>query len=153
MIDASCEEYRREGLATIEKTPEPMSPIKQLPGGRFVAIFRERAQCDYKGVLRGGWAIAFEAKRTDKDRIYQSAVTKRQAGCLEDMSRVGAICFVLVSIKMERFYRVPWPVWREIGDLYGRKYMTEKELKEFQVPASLTRIRFLTETEEIKWNP
>lgn len=138
MIDASCEAYRRAGMAIIEKTPEPMAPIKPLPGGRFIAIFRERAQCDYKGVIRGGWSIAFEAKRTDKDRIYQKAVTERQAQCLGDMYRLGANCFVLV--------------WENMADLYGRKYMTEADLAEFEVTASPDRINFLSEEElALKW--
>lgn len=152
MIDASCEAYRRAGMAIIEKTPEPMAPIKPLPGGRFIAIFRERAQCDYKGVLRGGWSIAFEAKRTDKDRIYQKAVTERQAQCLGDMYRLGANCFVLVSFRMRRFFRVPWLVWEEMAALYGRRYITEAELAEFEVIASSGRINFLDEEElALKW--
>lgn len=152
LIDASCEAYRRAGMAIIEKTPEPMAPIKPLPGGRFIAIFRERAQCDYKGVLRGGWSIAFEAKRTDKDRIYQKAVTERQAQCLGDMYRLGANCFVLVSIRMHRCFRVPWLVWENMADLYGRKYMTEADLAEFEVTASPDRINFLSEEElALKW--
>ena len=43
-IDAALARYDRLGLATVEKTPEPMRPIKRLTEGRFVAVFEKPAQ-------------------------------------------------------------------------------------------------------------
>ena len=59
---------------------------------------------------------------------------------------------MLVSIRMRRFFRVPWLVWENMADLYGRKYMTEADLAEFEVTASPNRINFLSEEElALKW--
>ena len=63
IIDNACAYYRSIGLADIEKTPEPMRPIGSPDrAGRFLACYTKQAQPDYKGVLKGGRAINFEAK-------------------------------------------------------------------------------------------
>ena len=41
------------------------------------------------------------------------------------------------------FYRVPWPVWRDMAEIYGRKYMTHAELSRYEVPATAGFIKFL----------
>ena len=79
IIDAGCNYYRVKGAADIEKTPEPMRPIKDMGGGKFLAVYTKAAQADYKGLLAGGRAINFEAKHTDTGRMEQSRVTEDQA--------------------------------------------------------------------------
>lgn len=69
-IDAAFEYYRNQGSAIIEKTPEPMRPIKNLGAGKFIAFFERKAQPDYKGVIKGGQAVIFEAKFTSADRSH-----------------------------------------------------------------------------------
>ena len=53
IIDAGCNYYRVKGAADIEKTPEPMRPIKDMGGGKFLAVYTKAAQADYKGLLAG----------------------------------------------------------------------------------------------------
>ena len=38
-IDASLEYYRSRGFAAVEKTPEPMKPLKDLGQGKFIACY------------------------------------------------------------------------------------------------------------------
>lgn len=134
IIDVTCINYKNNNLAVIEKTPEPMKPIKSLGGGRFVAHFEKQAQPDYKGALNTGQAIVFEAKHTDKDRIQRNRLTDEQMESLELYSKMGAICFVLVSIGMDKFYRVPWEVWKNMKNIYNYKHMKLKDLEEYKVP-------------------
>lgn len=47
------------------------------------------------------------------------------------------------------FYRVPWPVWRDMAEIYGRKYMTHAELSRYEVPATAGFIKFLHGIEEV----
>ena len=61
-IDYSLAYYRSAGLAVIEKTPEPMRPIKSLGNGRFVAHYAKAAQPDYKGVLKELRRFRFQPK-------------------------------------------------------------------------------------------
>ena len=70
IINSACAYYCSIGLADVEKTPEPMKPIGSPDrAGRFIACYTKQAQPDYKGILRGGKAVNFEAKHTDSDPL------------------------------------------------------------------------------------
>ncbi|MDN5307963.1 MAG: recombination protein [Eubacteriaceae bacterium] len=133
MIEAACRQYRNIGVAIIEKTPEPMKVIKGHSQGRFTACFEKKAQPDFKGCTQYGKAVIFEAKATEQDRIKKNAVTGKQFESLDSYWKVGAEVFVLVSFCHERYYRVPWGVWREMETFYGRKYLKEEDIKDCQV--------------------
>lgn len=75
----------------------------------------------------------FEAKHTDSDRISQGVVTDTQWKNLDIYEQFGARCYVMVSIRLERFYRVPWDVWKRMKELFGHKYMKEQELLPYRL--------------------
>ena len=150
IISASCDYYLSRGLAKIEKTPEPMKPLgAKNRKGQFLACYTKQAQPDYGGTLKGGRSIYFEAKHTDDERIEQRRLTQEQQDDLEAHHKLGAIAFVLVSVSLMDFYRVPWPVWRDMAEIYGRKYMTHAELSRYEVPATAGFIKFLHGIEEV----
>lgn len=130
MITAACAQYREERMAEIAKTPEPMRPISGQRNGKFIAIFTKRAQPDFKGVMNGGRCVVFEAKHTDSGKMMKKAVTEEQARQLDRYWQMGAWCFVLVSFDFYRFFRVPWSVWRDMKDYFGRAYFTPAEAHE-----------------------
>lgn len=134
LIKSACEYYRGRGVADIEKTPEEMKPLKNMGAGRFVAVYVKKAQADFKGFLRGGRAVNFEAKHTDTPRMEQDRVTPEQAERLERAFTYGAAAFVVCSFSGRDFFRVPWEVWRSMRALYGHKYMTVQEAEPFRVP-------------------
>ena len=134
IIEASLEWYKLKGVAEIEKTPEPMKPLsKPNKKGQFLACYTKAAQPDFKGTGPGGRSVVFEAKHTDSDRIEQRVVTDDQAKRLKRHHKLGAVAFVLVSFGLQNFYRVPWEVWRDMKDIYGRKYMKQAELEPYRV--------------------
>ena len=98
LIEAGCDYYRLKGIADIEKTPEPMQPIKDLGDGKFIAHYTKTAQADFKGFLQGGRAVNFEAKYTDTGRMSQDRVTEDQAERLERAYQYGAWAFVLYNL-------------------------------------------------------
>ena len=59
------------------------------------------------------------------------------------LHKLGAVAFVLVSFSLCDFYRVPWPVWRDMAQTYGRKYVKQVELAPYEVPATAGYIKFL----------
>ena len=142
-IDLSLRYYEQRGEAVVEKTPEPMRPTKDLGNGKFIAYYEKAAQPDYKGTLKGGRAVVFEAKHTDDDRIEFNRLTKEQRDDLEHHHKLGAVAFVLVSMSLTECFRVPWPVWRDMAATYGRKYMTRDELKPYKVPVVAGFVKFL----------
>lgn len=148
IINASCSVYRREGIADIEKTPEPMKPIKSMGQGKYVAIYTKKAQVDYKGILKDGRCIAFEAKYTDSDRITRTAVTEAQEEMLERYSDYGGICFVLVCFGYQDFYRIPWYAWKNMEQIFGHKHIKRAEMPaEWKMPYIQNRLYFLKEEE------
>ena len=134
ILEASCQHYRLTGEAEIEKTPEP---IKQLGPknrqGKFTACYTKKAQPDYKGTLKGGRSVVFEAKHTASDRLQQSAVTPDQEKRLNRHMALGAECFVMVSFGFREFFKVPWATFRAMKEHYGRKYITPEDVREYKV--------------------
>lgn len=131
-IIKACKWYSGCGRAEVEKTPESFRVTRLLGGGKFEGRFIGKAQVDFSGTLQGGRAILFDAKHTEKDRIMQNALTKHQTEELERSFLLGALCGVCVGMK-DGAYFVPWEVWREMKERYGRKYMTASELEEYRI--------------------
>lgn len=139
IIDAACEYYSRIGIAEIEKTPEPMRPIGSPNGkGQFLACFTKKGQPDYKGTIKGGKAVVFEAKHTDTNRMHQSVITDEQEKRLNNHFSLGADCFVLVSFGLIRYYKIPWDVFRSMKEHYGRKYITPDDIQEYEITRTKT---------------
>lgn len=133
-IELALRGYELRGEAVVEKTPEPMRVLQRLGGGRFAACFEKTAQPDYKGVLRGGRAVVFEAKFTTAGRLSQGRVTAEQAERLDAYAAAGAWCFIAAGFGSGAVYRIPWAVWRVMPERFGRRYVTQRELAPFRVP-------------------
>lgn len=134
ILEASCKHYRLEREAEIEKTPEPMKPVgAKNAKGQFLACYTKRAQPDYKGTLKGGRAVVFEAKHTASERLQQSVVTDDQKKRLDRHMALGADCFVMVSFGFREFFKVPWAIFRAMKEHYGRKYITPGDVQEYKV--------------------
>lgn len=88
MIAASLGWYKDKGVAFIEKTPEPMRPLRPPNRqGQFLACYIKAGQPDFKGTLTGGRAVVFEAKHTDSDRIDYNRLTQEQLNSLAEHDR------------------------------------------------------------------
>lgn len=145
MILHSARYYENHGISVIDKTPEPMKVLKPYDrsSGKFIACFAKQAQPDFKGVLKDSTMILFDAKHTDTDRIRRDAVTKEQEECFERYQKLGAGCFLVVSLRFEQFYRVPWTIFRDMQKIYGHKYMSRQELSPYEIRNSEGVLRFL----------
>ena len=133
-IDLSLRYYEQRGEAVVEKTPEPMRPTKDLGNGKFIAYYEKAAQPDYKGTLKGGRAVVFEAKYSHPAQMEQSRVTREQAARLDDHLSAGAMCFVVAGFGNGDVFRIPWEVWRDMKTHFGHKYATPEELEAYKVP-------------------
>lgn len=106
-ISNACEFYLQNGWAHIEKTPEPFHITGKDRDGTVKGYYEKKGQPDYKGILCDGTGIMFEAKHTDGDRIRQNVVTDTQWESLDIYEKFGAHCYVMVSLGLTKFYRVP----------------------------------------------
>lgn len=144
-LDNSFEYYKIKEFAAIDKTPEPMRPTKSLGNGKFIAFFEKKAQPDYKGTLKGGRTIMFEAKFTDKDRIEQSRVLQGQSDYMNLHSKLGARCFVVIGFGTGGVYNIPWDVWQDMKALYGRKYVKETDIQNYKVRSACNGMLMILE--------
>lgn len=131
-ILAGCKMYERYKIAVIDKTPEPFRVTSKSRNGIFTGRFSTPAQPDFQGTIYGGRSIVFEAKRTSKDRITRNVLTDTQMDTLEVHNRLGALCGVCVSIQ-DDFFFIPWKVWRDMKELYGRQYIKADDIEQFRV--------------------
>jgi len=145
MINAASAFYEDRGIAVIDKTPEPMKVIRvhDRSKGQFICCFAKQAQPDYKGILMDSTMILFDAKHTDKEKISRDVVTEEQEKCFERYMQHGAMCFLVVSIGFEEYYRVPWVVFRDMKAIYGHKFMSRKELEPYKIKYSNGILKFL----------
>lgn len=131
-IKSGCAVYAARGRAEIEKTPEPFRVISKSESGIFKGRFTANAQPDFQGTLAGGRSIVFEAKHTATDRLKRDVLTDEQQAALERHSRMGALAAVCAGIGNDFFF-VPWEVWRDMKERFGRKYVTAADLEPFRV--------------------
>lgn len=135
-LDDTFEYYRSRGAAKIEKTPEPMRPVKQIGNGKFVAFYEKKAQADYKGTLKGGRTIVFEAKYTSAEKMEQSRVSQDQADYMDEHAALGARCYVVIGFDSGEVYCIPWNVWKDMKALFGRKYVKETDIQKYRVKSA-----------------
>ena len=136
VLDRTFAYYSEKGYAKIDKTPEPFKVIKRMEHTRFIGCFTKRAQPDYKGTIKGGRTVIFEAKFTSNDRLTQDRVSDAQATYMNQAQELGARCFVIAGFENGGVYRIPWYVWTDMKDRFGRKYVTEKDIQEYRISKS-----------------
>lgn len=143
LLERTFSYYGEKGFADVEKTPEPMKVLRRLEHGRFVACFEKKAQPDYKGVMKGGRELVFEAKYTDSDRLTQDRVGELQAKYMTRHADLGARCYVLAGFNTGAVYRVPWETWSQMKDRFNHKYVTEQDLQLYKVATGWNGILLL----------
>lgn len=131
-IEAACNAYRDTGRAEINKTPEPFQVLNKGNYGMFMGRFTAHAQPDFQGTLADGRSIVFEAKTTTSDRMKRDVLTKEQQNALESHMNLGAVAGVCVGLE-DKFFFIPWKVWRDMKEHYGRKYVTVSDIEEYRV--------------------
>lgn len=143
IVIKSCLYYRENKIAIIHKENEAMKPIKDLGNGKFIACYESKSEPDFKGKIKNGAMILFEAKHTDSGRLKYEAVTPGQARSFDYHVEFGVVCFVLISFGFEKFYKVPWRIFKEMKTLFGRKYIQPEDLKMYEIKFTSGVLQFL----------
>lgn len=128
-LDRTFAWYAERKIASVKKTPEPMRVLRSLGNGQFLACFEKKAQPDYKGTLKGGRSILLEAKYTSQEQMNQDVVSQEQTEFMNENYDLGAACYVVIGFSTGNSYRIPWKVWRDMKEHFGRKYVTEADYK------------------------
>lgn len=131
-VNMGCDFYKREGLADISKVDEPFRVLKLYGKGQFKGQFTRNANPDFEGTLKGGQSICFEAKYTSQRRMSKSVISDKQEEVLNYKSALGAVVGVCVGIG-QRYFFVPWEVWANMEEIYGKKSVSADDLAKFEV--------------------
>jgi recombination protein U len=134
-VELICELYERNGLARIEKTPEPMKILKHIDKSRFEAVFEKAAQPDFKGVIKGGRTVVFDAKFTSSDRIRFQVLSDYQRNALQKYDELGALAFILVGFSDGGIYKISIRTWNDMISEFGRMYIKQEELENLNLRA------------------
>lgn len=150
-IKTACEYYRYINAADIEKTPEPMKVVEPLGKGRFVCYFEKKAQPDFRGTLKGGRAIMFDAKYTSAGEMHKKEITDEQAKKLTMNQALGGLSFVLVSFgPRDGTFRIPWKAWLRMKEELGHAYFTPADAVDYKIQIGRTgALMFLDGLEEL----
>lgn len=146
LIEKSCELYKQQRIAFIEKTPEPIRILgKPNEYGQFKACFSKQAQPDFKGTLLGGRAIVFDAKCTSQDKLQVSALSDEQRRCLTLHRELGAWAGVLICYRgtSNLYALIPITTFLDAKRLYGHAYISREEAETFKVTSRGLFIDFL----------
>lgn len=131
-ISVACDYYRDMGLADIVKVDEPFMVLELYDRGKFKGQFTKKANPDFEGTLKGGQSICFEAKYTSQRRMSKSVISDKQEEVLNYKSALGAVVGVCVGIG-QRYFFVPWEVWANMEEIYGKKSVSADDLAKFKV--------------------
>ena len=111
------------GVADLEHTHPEVIVREQLGGGEFIGKWRAKSGPDYRGVLRGGVAIAVEAKNAGRHRLGLvdtgkprfTGVKRHQAAALNRCLKLGGVALLVVRFRrredcrdVDTTYAVPW---------------------------------------------
>lgn len=128
-VQSICEIYELNHLARIEKTPEPMKILKHLENGKFETVFEKAAQPDFKGVIKDGRCVVFDAKFTETEKITFRILSDYQRKVLLKYDELGAIAFVLVGFINGAIYNIDIHTWEHMKEKFGRYYIKQEELE------------------------
>lgn len=134
-VEVICEIYKQNKLAIIEKTPEPMKILKHIENGRFETVFTKSAQPDFKGSLKGGQTVVFDAKFTETSKITYQALSDFQRETLMAYRELGARAFVLVGFVDGSMYPVDINMWANMQNIFGHKHIKQVELENMSLRA------------------
>lgn len=122
-LDEQHELARTIGLADLEHTHPPVAVIAQLGGGEFHGKWRAKGGPDYRGIFKGGTAIAVEAKNAGRHRLPLvdegkprfTGVRRHQAAALNRCVALGGVALLVVRFRrradcrdVDTTYALPW---------------------------------------------
>lgn len=143
MIERACKFYEDAGLARITKVPEARRVVGRTAGRGSLMICANAAKADpdFMGSLApDGKCIVFDAKHTDKGKILLNALTDNQRDIMDKHMACGADCYVAVSFGFEKYYMIPYAMWKDMKAVFGRQYILpdDEQIQSYSVPFEVT---------------
>ncbi len=81
----------------------------------------------FKSLQSNGFGKNFEKLIDLACKYYRD-----EAEVLEIKSRLGGLAGVCIGIK-DRYFFIPWNIWANMKDIFGRKYVKADDLSRYEV--------------------
>lgn len=107
LITYTSEQYKRAGMAVINKVPTPVTVLKNGKG-----FFKGKSTVDYTGTLKGGQFVCFEVKETKQTSSFPlKNIHQHQIEYMRDVEYMGGLAFLIVRFvnfkgQGEHFFRL-----------------------------------------------
>ena len=109
LVNFTNEQYRRRGIALVQKIPTPITPISMQGAMITKAFFTEKSTVDYIGIMEGGRGVAFDAKECHTDTFPLKNVHRHQVEFLKEFHEYGGAAFLLIYYsEHQKFYMMPY---------------------------------------------
>jgi len=99
--------YRAAGRADVHKIHTGVTIIEDYKDGTVYARKVKSVWVDYVGLMRGGRAVAIEAKQTADPKWKWSELKPHQRARLESYGKLGGVAFVYLWY-LGTQYIIPW---------------------------------------------
>ncbi len=151
LINRTNEEYRKKGLALIQKIPTPITPVEFDKDSRTIrlAYFDQKSTVDYIGAVQG-IPVCFDAKECAVDTFTLRNIHEHQVIFMRDFEAQGGTAFFLIHYtNRDLFYYLPfrkleffWQRWENGGRRSFRFEETEERF--FITPSKGLFLPYLT---------
>ena len=97
IINMTNENYRKKGLAVIQKVPTPITPVRVDNESRNItlAYFEQKSTVDYIGAVQG-LPVCFDAKETSSKNLAMQNIHPHQVEFMRDFESQQGVSFLLV---------------------------------------------------------
>ena len=133
VLNLMIEEYRRNGLALIQKVPTPITPIEIDPKTRHItlAYFDRKSTVDYIGAVQG-IPVCFDAKECAEETFPLQNIHEHQIAFMRDFEAQGGVAFLIIFFSAtQQYYYMTFREMMKFVDRAangGRKSFTTDEL-------------------------
>ena len=77
--------------------------------------------------------------------MEKSRVSKEQTDYIDKNYALGAKCYVIIGFKSGEAYRIPWDVWQNMKEIYGRKYLKETDVQQYKIKSAWNAVLMILE--------
>lgn len=103
-INFTIEQYRKDGLAVLQKVPTPITPIRLDGKGHItLAYFEKKSTVDYIGAVQG-IPVCFDAKESKTDTFPLANIHEHQMEFMRDYVKQGGLAFFLLYYSERKQY-------------------------------------------------
>lgn len=133
LINWTNEDYRRKGLALIQKIPVPITPINIDQKNRHItlAYFDQKSTVDYIGAVQG-IPVCFDAKECKTSTFPLANIHEHQVEFMGEFEKQNGIAFLLISYtELDKYYYMTYDEMLRFwirGKEGGRKSFRMEEL-------------------------